>query len=284
MPDLPSRIAERRLTVWRMAFALFDKGADYEGPFYSAGYVDPVVEPVLNNGSNPDMLAVTDSHFAVLEVSCSPNKDFTGAQRYAEGDLTPSLRARVGDRPRSVAGAPFFVTTESGIRSFPPFLNAVRVAPPVEAYLPKVEDRRLHDLLDTWTGFPKPVSNYSLLAVPESDIDEIKLPLAGVLKGLTTEGGTITADGLADYLLGDLADAVAQQAKGRLVKNVATMMERAGVALSEFVSYDRVGRTLSLKKVDTAPGRKAFSKAISDWMQVPFLESFSSQDESGEEE
>ncbi|MGP8147211.1 MAG: hypothetical protein ACLQAS_07420 [Thermoplasmata archaeon] len=267
-----------------MAFALFDKGADWNGPFYEAGFRDPVIEPILDNDTNPDMLAVTDSHFALLEVSCSPNKDFAGVRNYERGQLTSALKTRVGDRSRARAGAPFFVTTESGIKSFPPDLNAIRVASPVEVYLPRVDDNNLREHLENWNGFPKPVSNYSLLGLPESDIDEIKLPLAGILKGLSSEGGVVRANEVADYLLGDLADAVTQPAKTRLVKNVATLLERAGAALSEAVSYDKSDRSLTLKRIDTPAGRKAFSKAISIWMQVPFLESFSSDEPESEDD
>jgi hypothetical protein len=270
--------------VWRMAFALFDKETEWQGPFYGAGYRDPVIEPLLDNRSNPDLLAVTDAHIALLEVSCSPNKDFANVRNYSQGGLTSSLRARVGDRPRESAGAPFFVTTESGIRSFPQDLNAIRVNSPVEVYLPRVADAVLRTQLEEWTGFPKPVSSYSLLGLPESDIDEIKLPLAGILKGLATEGGVVRADQFADHLLGDLADAVALSAKTRLIRNVATLLERAGAALVEAVAYDKTERSLTLKKIDTPAGRKAFSKAISIWMQVPFLESFSSAEGESEDE
>lgn len=267
-----------------MALALFDKGADWNGPFYEAGYRDPVIEPILDNGTNPDMLAVTDSHFALLEVSCSPNKNFAGVRNYGQGQLTSALKARVGDRFRARAGAPFFVTTESGIKSFPPDLNAIRVASPVEVYLPRVEDGTLQISLERWSGFPKPVSSYTLLGLPESDIDEIKLPLAGILKQLASEGGVVRANEAADQLLGDLADAVTQPAKARLVKNVTTLFERAAVALSETVSFDQSDRSLTLKRVDTPAGRKAFSKAISDWVQVPFLESFSNDESESEDD
>ncbi len=275
MPDGPQRIAERRLSVWRLAYALFDRGTSWEGPFHSCGYHDPVIEPTLDNGKGPDMLAANENFFALLEISSSANKDFASAREYSSGGLTPFLRTRIGDRPRKPAGAPFFVTTESGIRSFPPDMNAIRVSSPVETYLSRVEDSNLRESLTAWTGFPIPVPSYSLLALPESDPEEIRLQLGGILKKIATEGGEIPARKLADMLLGDLSDAVTDSAKARLTKNVATLLEIAASKLDPYVSWLSQSRSVKVEKVESSQGRAAFSRAISEWAQVPFLESFS---------
>lgn len=263
------------MNVWRSAYALFDRGTNWEGPFHGCGYRDPVIEPVLDNGKGPDMLAANDDFFALLEISSSVNKDFASAREYSGGGLTPVLRTRIGDRPRRPAGAPFFVTTESGIRSFPPDLNAVRVSSPVETYLPKVDDLALRRSLEGWAGFPAPVSSYSLLALPESDPEEIRLQLGGILKKIATDGGEVSARQLANLLLGDLADAVMDAAKAKLTKNVATLLEIASTKLSPYVSWNAESRSVNVQKIDSWQGRTAFSRAISEWAQVPFLESFS---------
>ena len=270
------------MNVWRLAYALFDKGTSWEGPFHSCGYRDPVIEPVLDNGKGPDMLAVNNDFLVLLEISSSRNKDFSSAREYSHGGLTPFLKVRVGDRPRKAAGAPFFVTTESGIKSFPPDMNAVRVSSPVEFYLPRVDDSALRESLNCWPGFPVPVSNYSLLALPESDPEEIRLQLGGILKKLATEGGEISARQLADLLLGDLADAVSDSGKTKLTRNVATLLEIASSKLNQYVKWKSEERSVAVAKIDSWQGRAAFSKAVSDWAQVPFLESFSHyEDEPG---
>lgn len=288
MPEPVRHLSERRLSVWRKAYALFDSGSvglggEWTGPFLRAGYRDVVIEPVLDNGSNPDMLAVADGWRAVLEVSCSPNKEFTTVQAYSEGDLTPPLKARFGDHPRKPAGGPFFVTEENGIRSFPRAMNAINVYPPFESHLPDVRDPVLHDSLSKWMGFPGPVSSYGLKALAESDIEEVKFPLAGILRQVLTDGGTVTAEALADNLLGEFASVYSTQRKGALVRNVATLLERASSQI-DGLSWDGRKRTVTATKADSSPARDALSRQLSGWLKVRFLESFSLADDELDEE
>jgi hypothetical protein len=287
LPDPTKNLAERRLSVWRKAYALFDTGVvgtggEWVGPFLQAGYRDPVLEPVLDNGAHPDMLAVTPDWKVVLEISCSPNKEFASVRSYAVGDLTPPLKVRLGDRPRKLGAEPFFVTEESGIRAFPPELNAINVYTPFDTHLPNVYDPTLRTSLLSWKGFPGPVSSYGLLALPESSIEEIKFQLAGVLRQIVFDGGTIEAESLADKLLGELAAAFSPSGKADLVRNVATVLERAAFQITG-LSWDNQTRTVTAEKADSPQTRKAFSKQVAAWLNIRFLESFSVDLEDGEE-
>jgi hypothetical protein len=222
LPEPVKNIAERRLSVWRRAYALFDTGAvgpggAWTGPFREAGYGTPVIEPILDNDSRPDMLAVTDNWRAVIEISCSPNKEFERAREYPKGNLSAPLKAVLGDRPRKSAGETFFVTEESGIKSFPKDMNAVNVYPPFASRLPSVNDGELLRRLREWKGFPGPVASYNLMALPESGIDEIRFQLAGILRQVMFDGATTDAASIADRLLGELAPAVSAAGKRELV-------------------------------------------------------------------
>lgn len=279
MPEPIKNLIERRLSVWRKAYALFDSGkvgsgGEWMGPFLEANYRDPVLEPILDNDTNPDMLAVSENWRVVLEVSCSPNKDFSSVRSYAVGDLTPALKTRLGDRPRKPGAEPFFVTEESGIRSFPPDLNAVNVYPPFECRLKSVYDPVLLAALESWKGFPGPVSSYGLKALPESGIEEVKFQLAGILRQVVYDGGTASAEALADNLLGEFAPVVSRERKNDLIRNVATLLERASSQISG-LSWDRRTRSVTAEKADSPQTRMAFSKQAAAWLNVRFLESFS---------
>lgn len=286
MPDPVKNLIERRLSVWRKAYALFDSGkvgagGEWVGPFLQAGYRDVALEPILDNDTNPDMLAVNPEWRVVLEVSCSPNKEFDSLRSYSVGDLTPALKARLGDRPRKPGAEPFFVTEESGIRSFPAELNAINLYPPFERHLKRVYDSALLATLESWKGFPGPVSSYGLKALPESGIEEIKFQLAGVLRQVVFEGGTVTAEALADNLLGEFAPVVSAHRKNDLIRNVATLLERASSQIAG-LAWDGRTRSIKAERADSPQTRKAFSKQIAAWLNVRFLESFSS--DLGEEE
>jgi hypothetical protein len=280
LPDPIKNLIERRLSVWRKAYALFDSGkvgaaGEWVGPFLQAGYHDVVLEPVLDNDTNPDMLAVTTDWRVVLEVSCSPNKEFGNLRSYAVGDLTPALKARLGDRPRKPGAEPFFVTEESGIRSFPPELNAVNLYPPFDRHLKRVYDPALLSALESWKGFPGPVSSYGLKALPESGIEEVKFQLAGILRQVVFDGGTVTAEALADDLLGEFAPVVSAHRKSDLVRNVATLLERASSQIAG-LTWDSRTRSVKAEKADSPQTRKSFSKQVAAWLNIRFLESFSS--------
>jgi hypothetical protein len=286
LPEPIKDLIERRLRVWRKAYALFDSskvgsGGEWVGPFLEAGYRDLAVEPILDNDTNPDMLAVSEKWRVVLEVSCSPNKDFSSVRSYAKGDLTSALKTRLGDRARKLGAEPFFVTEESGIRSFPPELNAINVYPPFERRLKKVYDPVLLLALESWKGFPGPVSSYGLKALPESGIEEVKFQLAGVLRQVVYDGGTVSAEALTDNLLGEFAPVVSKQRKNDLTRNVATLLERASAQIAG-LSWDSRTRCVTAEKADSPQTRMAFSRQVATWLNVRFLESFSSDLEEDE--
>lgn len=273
------------MDVWRRAFALLSKTGDFTGPFYEAGYTDTVIEPTLTNDTNPDMITVNHDFHAVLEVTFSPNKEFRAAKTYAQGELTPLLRTRLGSQPRRSAGAPFLVTNQPTARDLPPDFNAVQVDFGYSVRLPHVEDALLKKHLEQWPGFTSPPPGFLLLAVPESEIAEVKVPLAGFLKSAAASGTPITANTLAEKLMGDLANCVSSKGKNALEGKVADLLEMAGAKLGSFVAWNSASRTLSFKKPISNPkSRKSFTKELGDWLGTATLDTFIPPGEDDEEE
>lgn len=284
MPDPPQRIAERRLDLWRRAILLFDKTTQDEGVFHVAGYRNYVLEPKMDNDSNPDLLGASEARFVLCELSVSPNKDFSFLDSYEKAGLTPFLKGLLGVATLESGGAPFFVTTESGFRGFPSEMNALKVYPPFDRVCPSVSDPRLRSALDAWSGFLRPPPNYSLLALPESDLQEIKLPLAGVLRQRASVGGNLTPAEAADWLLGDLGVSFPPSSRKTLERKVSDLVEQAAVYLKGFADFDKARRVLRMTKVGSAAGRKKFGKAISEWLGTRFIEEYVEPEEKFTEE
>lgn len=274
MPESAERLAERRLNVWRLTYALFDTTRVGDGPFYRVGYRDLSIEPILDNETNPDMVGVSKDWFAVIEISCSPNKEFGKVREYAHGKLTEPLKRRLGGQPRRPSGAPFFITTEVGIQSFPPELNHIKVSNPIETNLARVDDTSLRAELEKWEGFQGPVSNYGLRAVPESEQEELKLVVAGILRKAMLDGEPVDPSKFADDVLGELAPSVLPKARTRLVTKLESVLKLAAGSLPG-IRWDEKRRQLQVEKVESAQSRVAFNKAVMAWLKLRPIETYS---------
>lgn len=279
MPEPAQRTAERRLDLWRRAILLFDKTTQDEGVFHLAGYRNFILEPKMDNDSNPDLLGASDSRFVLCELSISPNKDFSSLDSYENADLTPYLRGILGVGNLKPGAAPFFVTTESGFRDFPLEMNALNVYPPFQQRCPRVLDGALTSALEDWRGFLRPPPSYSLLALPESDLQEIKLPLAGVVRQRASTGGDLSSVEATEWLLGELTSSFPPASKRALERKVLDLLRQAASYLGEYAEFVESSKVLRLSKVATAAGRKKFAKAVSEWLGVRFIEEFVESEE-----
>lgn len=282
MPDPSRAVGERRLDLWRRAILLFDKTTQEHGPFHSAGYTDFVLEPTLDNDTNPDLVGASSAFFVVCELSVSPTKDLSTIGKYSEGALTPLLRGMLGGGERGGGASPFFVTTESGWHDFPRTINGINVSPSGGTYLASVTDSVLRESLDTWTGFASPPPSYGLSAVPESDPQEIKPALAGVVRLAAARGGSLAAEVAARHLSGDLWISFTPRARRILTDKVATLLEQAASYFEEDAHWDSSTKALSIVAVSTSAGRRAMDRRIAAWLGTRFIEEWLGEEEDEE--
>jgi hypothetical protein len=228
----------------------------------------------MDNGSNPDILGASDSRFVLCELSISPNKDFSSLDSYEKAGLTPYLKGILGVGALESGAAPFFITTESGFRDFPLDKNALNVYPPFEQRCDRVFDPALLQPLEDWKGFLRPPPSYSLLALPESDMQEIKLPLAGVVRQRASAGGDLNPVEATEWLLGELASSFPPSAKGALERKVSELLRQAAAYLKDYAEFVEASGALRLSKVGTAAGRRKFAKAIAEWLGTRFIEEY----------
>lgn len=286
MPDNPQRRAEHRLALWRRSIALFDRNTADEGPFHAAGYRDFTLEPKLDNGTTPDILGVSPEQFVICELSFSPHKDTEALRKYVDAGLTPYLRGlHGGDHSREPGAAPFYLTPNRELRDFPRDINAINVYPPFDRHIASVHDSALSVNLDDWTGFTRPPPNYSLLGLPESDPQELRMPLGGLLKQRAAAGDPLSAAEAAELLLGDLADSFQPSAKREMSDTIKTLLEQAASDLDEYGRWNSNRDRLEFpKSVDSTSARKAFDKRLSAWMGTTFIEQWYNEPELDDEE
>lgn len=274
MPDNPQQRAEHRLALWRRSIALFDENTAEEGPFHEAGYREYTLEPKLDNETTPDILGVSPERFVICELSFSPHKNTADLRKYTEAGLTPYLRGRHGgDQERTPGAAPFYLTPTRALRDFPREINALNVHPPFEKHLPSIDDGQLASSLEAWIGFTRPPPSYGLLGLPESDPQELRRPLGGLLKQRASAGDPITAPEATQVLLGDLADAFQPGAKREMRNNLKTLLKQAAEHLDEYGRWNETREQLSFPKpIQTTSARKAFDKRLSAWLGITFIE------------
>ncbi len=286
MPENPQRQAEHRLALWRRSIALFDKNTADEGPFHAAGYRDFTLEPKLDNETTPDILGVSPDRFVICELSFSPHKDTEALRKYVDAGLTPYLRSlHGGDQEREPGSAPFYLTPNRALRDFPRDINAINVSPPFDKHLASVDDQELRASLEDWTGFLRPPPNYSLLGLPESDPQELRMPLGGLLKQRAAAGDPLSALEATELLLGDLADSFQPSAKREMSKTIKRLLEQAASDLQEYGRWTNSRDRLEFPKpVDSTSARKAFDKRLSAWMGTTFIEQWYEEPEPEDDE
>jgi len=283
LPSPYQTIGKRRVELWRRGIFLFDKTEREEGPFHKAGYEDYWCEGKSNEKLTPDIFGFSDNYFCVCDVSMSSQK---GHEMEKYKGCTPSEYMKSlfpTEKERESAGSPFLITDEFGLKKEGGY-NIVHVYQPGGATIDCINDRKLKEILEKWTGILNPPPSYSLLAVPESSPDELKNPLAGILKWAASNSDWITFEEVAEKLLGKLYTSFSRKAISELRKKIQNIIYdlHKGI-LKEFIIYDNNGRF----KVDidtTSPQkRKAFSSKIHSWLKLTPIEYFIKDDELDED-
>lgn len=289
MPDAAQDRGERRLDAWRRSIALFDRTTREQGPFHRAGYTNFVLEPKTEDGRTPDIIGAARDRFVVCDISISPTKETDGLRHYRGSTLTHFLRMRLGTstEPRMLA-APFYLTPERRLRDFPQDLNAIQLVSPFDRHLGDISDDSLRNALGTWPGFAGPPPNYSLLAVPESELTELKFSVAGVLRQHLATGESAVPDNIAKILLGDRAPDFPPKAIRVLSDKVAALLEQASAHLGEYARWDKMTRMLAFTNAETiatnATSRVAVANRIAAWLGTPFIEQFERSNVDGDED
>jgi hypothetical protein len=289
LPDRANQTRQRRLDAWRRSLALFGKISHFEGPFYSAGYNRYVLEPRLTDGATPDLIAGGRNRFVVADISISPHKSASEIRRYAGARLTPYLRTRLGlPQEANEGAAPFFLTTEGGRGEAVHDINAINLTTS-ELFLPDVRDRNLQEAFDEWEGFDeRALPNYSILALPESEREEVRLALAGVMRVRASRGGIVSASEIANLLLGDLADKFTDGGKARLVQTVGELLHQAAPHLAPYAKWHPASKGLEFSGELESSSRRAFTAKLHSWLGTNYairpLEHYDEVEDSEEED
>jgi len=285
LPSPSVSIGERRIQLWRRAIFLFDKSEKMEGPFHEAGYNDYWCEGRSQEKLTPDIFGFSDDFFCVCDISMSPQKgDNMGKYK----KCTPSEYTKAlfpSEKERNPTGSPFLITDEMGIQLTPGY-NVVQVFQPGEATIDQINDSILEEKLTQWQGFFFPPPSYSLLAVPESTLDELKFPLAGILKWAAVQSEWVSINEVAEKLLGNLYSSFSKKGIANLRKNIETTIKDLSKGhLKEYLTYNNENKTFRLEvDVSNAQSKKAFSNRINSWLQITPIEIFDIDNETEEDE
>lgn len=275
LPSPYNSIGERRIGLWRRAIFLFDRTEKESGPFYLAGYEDYWCEGKSDDGKTPDIFGFSNDFFCVCDVSMSPQKGEEMA-KYANSSPNAYVRALFpAEKERKNAGNPFLITDEVGVEKYPGY-NIVQVYQPGEAIIEEIVDQKLKEELDSWHGFTTPPPSYSILAVPESSPEELKSPVAGLLKWAAMQDAWVTSNQIIEKLLGDLLTSISGAGKAKIRSTVEKMLYdlHRGI-LKDYLDYD-AGENAFKVKLDpsTNKGIKAFSNKINTWLKISPIERF----------
>jgi len=276
LPKPEKSIAERRLNLWRKSILLFDalKKHNYIGPFKRAEY-GYYLEGKSQEGLTPDIFGISHSYYAICDISMSPQK---GHDMGKYTDCLPSeyIQKTVfpredGLEPRSAAGAPFLITDATDLEKVLGY-NLVQVFQPGNLFIEQINDEVLKTAFEGWTGIHFPPPSYSLLALPESDKEELKKSIAALLKWAAVFSEPISIEAIIQKLLGDLYTSISKSGRAQLRKNVQSILyDLSKGKLSEYltITNDNININIDTTKPQS---RKAFSDRLNDWLEIVPIE------------
>lgn len=144
-----------------------------------------------------------------------------------------------------------------------------------------LEDDTLLKSLNDWTGFVFPVPSYGILAVPESDEEELKPKLAGIFRKIAVDGEEMTSEGIIQLLMGDIYVSFSEKSRANLRKKVENICEdvSSGI-LKENAQYDPHKKSLKIIVDFSNPQSRAkFSRDIESWLKIVPLSFFVKEEE-----
>lgn len=260
---------ERRVELWRRAIFLFDKNQHETGPFHAAGYKDFFCEPKTAEKLTPDIIGFSGRFFCIVDISMSDQKGIE-MKKYETVTLTEYLKTLFpAASERKNCGYPFLVTDLLPATKYPGY-NLIQVYQPGSAEIEHLEDEVLLKTFRDWTGFVFPVPSYGILAVPESDEEELKPKLAGIFKKIATDGEEMTSEGIIQLLMGDLYSSFSAKSRANLRKKVENICDYVsdGV-LREYTRYDSSNKSIKITvDVSNPQSRAKFSRDIESWLKI----------------
>ncbi|MFA4935481.1 MAG: hypothetical protein WC568_06560 [Candidatus Methanoperedens sp.] len=260
---------ERRVELWRRAIFLFNRSHLEVGPFFKAGYKDFFCEPKTAEKQTPDIIGFSDKFFCVMDISMSDQKG-EEMNKYETVTLTEYLKALFpSDVERHNCGYPFLVTDLLPNVKYPGY-NLIHVYQPRQAEIEHIDDELLLNSLKNWTGFVFPVPSYGVLAVPESDEEELKPKLAGVFKKIAVDGEEMTSEGIIQLLIGDLYESFSRSSRANLRRKVENICEIvSNGSLSEYAKYNQTNKSIKISiDVSNPQSRAKFSRDIESWLKI----------------
>ena len=257
---------------------MFTKTSREQGPFHEAGYSDYWCEGKSNEDLTPDIFGFSEDRFCICDLSMSEQKG-EDVRKYKECTPTEYIwRSVMGHEKEPIsAGYPFLVTdVVSGLVKRKGY-NLIQIDTPVNVEIENLEDKKLEEVLNKWLGFESVEPSFQLLAVPESSPEEIKKPLAGILKWAAAQGNDwISIVTLSERLLGHLYDSFSQKSRGSLNRNVEKMLSNLSKSyLSGYLLIDRNRKMFRIKlDFENYQSRKAFSDKINEWLGIKPIEAY----------
>lgn len=261
---------ERRVELWRRAIFLFDRSQKEAGPFFEAGYKDFFCEPKTAENLTPDIIGFSEKFFCVMDISMSDQKG-EEMKKYETITLTEYLKSLFPSsiEERKNCGYPFLVTDLIPATKYPGY-NLIQVYQPGRAEIEQIDDDSLLNSLRRWTGFVFPVPSYGILAVPESDEEELKPKLAGIFRKIAVDGEEMTSEGIIQLLMGDLYESFSGKSRANLRRKVEKVCEIvANGPLSEYAKYDGARKSIKISvDVSNAQSRAKLSRDIDSWLKI----------------
>lgn len=266
---------------------MFTRTSREQGPFHEAGYKDYWCEGRSNENLTPDIFGFSDERFCICDLSMSKQK---GQEIGKYNNCTPTeyiWKNIIGlsYEPRR-SGLPFLITDEIGLVKDRGY-NLIQVETPVNVAIEDLDDERLEEILLKWQGFETVEPSFQLLAVPESPIEELKRPLAGILKWAAAQGNDwIPVISMVEKLLGYQFGSFSEKSRGGLKRNISKILSDLSRSyLSGYLSYDREGKRFRIDlDIDNYQSRSAFSNKINEWLDIKPIEFFFDDEDIDEDE
>lgn len=276
------KMGERRVELWRRSILLFDRSQHEVGPFYEAGYKDFICEAKTAEKLTPDIIGFSDNFFCIVDVSMSDQKG-EEMEKYEDVTLTEYLKSLfpTTTEKRTNCGYPFLITDVLPIIKYPGY-NLIQVYQPGQAEIERIDDNILYKILKEWTGFVFAIPNYGIIAVPESDEEELKPKLAGIFKKIAVDGDEITSEGIVQLLMGNLYSSFSRNSIAELRKKVEKICDSvADGPLNEYAEYNHNKRSIRISIDSTNHQIRAkFSRDIESWLKIVPLSYFIKDEDS----
>ncbi|MDO9537109.1 MAG: hypothetical protein Q7J68_02185 [Thermoplasmata archaeon] len=185
---------------------------------------------------------------------------------------------------RAPCGNPFLITDSFNLQKRSGY-NLIQVYQPGEALIDRLDDIQLKQVLEHWNGFLVPPPSYSLLAVPESSIEELKFPICGIMKWVADQDEPVKIETIVEKLLGSLYSSFSKRGIAQLRGNVENIIYdlRKG-PLSEYMDYNPKGKTVKINlDTSSAPRKKAFSDKLNTWLNIVPIERYLEEEDTEED-